>query len=225
LAAHEGHTIYTAKKPKTIHLITKHGAGVTDVMLKQRLTDAVALFKKVRNDKTEAQRAIITANTKTIAELQKSPASPRRDDKIAKLQVKINDSQQLVSQYAAIDEKNRDAVFDTLDKWAKSLPHMVSKEVTHFTDDAMMETVVQAAISASQARIDAAFTEPDGSAKPNGSQGVITHPAPPGLGAGYELDPNNLAVPISRALTTLVLRLVVADSVQRHFMIETAYFE
>jgi hypothetical protein len=225
LAVHEGHTIPTARRPKTIHLITKHGEGVTDVMLKQRLMDAIALFKKARDLKIDAQRAKINAHTKTIAELQKSPASQKRDDKMTKLQAQISECQQLVNQYAAIDEKDRDAVFVALNKWQNSLPYMVSKEVTHFTDNKMMETVAKDAIAARQAYINAAFTEPDGSAKPNGSPAVITYPAPPGLGAGYELDPDNLAVPITRPLTKVVLRLLVSDSVQRHFMIETAYFE
>ncbi|MGW1411915.1 hypothetical protein ACWCPY_38780, partial [Streptomyces sp. NPDC002403] len=225
LAAHEGHTIRTSAKPKTIHLIQKHGQAVTEAMMKQRLTDALQMFKDVRKDKKKVQQDKIDVYDNNIAELQKNPQSPKRDAKISKIQDRRAEALQLIADYDAINEGSRDEVFAALDKWAKSLPHMVSKEVTHFTDDKMMESVIKAAIAAGQARIDAALTDSSGNPKGDGAQGAITHPAPPGLGEGYELDRNNLVVPISRPLTKVVLRLVVSDSVQRHFMIETAYFE
>ncbi|WP_285682059.1 hypothetical protein, partial [Actinoplanes sp. NBRC 103695] len=225
LAAHEGHTILTAAKPKTIHLITKHGEAVTDAMLKQRLLDALQMFRTVRTEKVTKQQELVTNLTRDLTGLQALAANPQRAAKITRMQERIAEAQALIGQYQAIDETSRDEVFAALDKWAKSLPHMVSKEVTHFTDNKMMETIIKAALTANQAAIDAGFTAPDGSSKPNGAQKAITHPSPPGLGAGYELDPANLVVPIARPLSTLVLRLVVSDSVQRHFMIETAYFE
>ncbi|MEE1774138.1 hypothetical protein PUR34_39710, partial [Streptomyces sp. JV185] len=225
LAAHEGHIILTSAKPKTIHLIQKHGQAVTEAMMKQRLTDALQIFKDVRNDKKRVQQDKIDVYDSNIAELQKNPQSAKRDGKISKIQLRRAEALQLIADYDAINAADRDEVFAALDKWAKSLPHMVSKEVTHFTDDKMMESVIKAAIVAGQARIDAALTDSSGNPKSDGAQGVITHPSPPGLGEGYELDRNNLVVPISRPLTKVVLRLVVSDSTQRHFMIETAYFE
>jgi YD repeat-containing protein len=188
------------------------------------VTSAGAIIER---NKIQVQQAAMAAYQRDIAELQRMPRSPRRDDKIAKLQAKIAAAQALVAEYTAINENNRDEVFGTLNKtpWRKSLPYMVNKEMTRFTDNKMMESIVAAAVAANQAAIDAAFTAPDGNAKPNGTEKVITHPAPPGLGVGYELDPSNLVVPITRPPTKVVLRLLVSDSVQRHFMVETAYFE
>ncbi|WP_229706271.1 hypothetical protein, partial [Micromonospora sonchi] len=225
LAAHEGHTILTAAKPKTIHLITKHGESVTDAMLKQRLTDALDMFKTVRNDKIQKQQDVINALTRDLTEQQTFAPNPKRLEKIRKLTERIAAAQATITEYRSIDETKRDQVFAALDKWAKSLPHMVSKEVTHFTNNKMMESTIQAALAAKKSVIDAAFTAPDGSSKPTGSQTGVSHPAPAGLGRGFELDPDNLVVPITRPLTTLVLRLVISDDTQRHFMIETAYFE
>jgi hypothetical protein len=224
LQAHEGHSILTAAKQKEIHLISKHGEHVTDVTLKKRLTDAIALFEKIRGDKIAVQQATIQNITNDIQREQRNQSS-KSANKVARYQQAIADCNALIVQYQAINGNSRDEVFDALDKWKKSLPGMVSKEVTRFTDNKVMETVVRDAIQANHAKIDAAFTEPDGSAKSNGSPTVITHPAPAGLATGYELDVNNIPVPISRPLTKAVLRLLISDSLQRHFMVETAWFE
>ncbi|MFL9684484.1 hypothetical protein [Streptomyces sp. KL110A] len=225
LAAHEGHQILTAKKPKTIHLITKHGQSVTSAMLEQRLIDAVNMFKSVRQDKIGVQQGIVTNRKARIDQLLQNPPSDRRDERISKEEGLIAEARRLIQEYQAIDETKRDEVFAALDKWAKSLPHMVSPEVTHFTDDAEMEKLVKAAILANRADIDGKFTDGNGNPKIEGTPGVVTHPSPVGLGAGYELNEDNVAVPITRPLDTVVLRLVVSDSARRYFMIETAYFE
>jgi hypothetical protein len=224
LAVHEGHTILTAAKPKTIHLLSRHGETVTDVDLQKRLKDFIALFRQVRADKITIQSDTIAALQTQIADLLRNPQTQRRDEKIAKIQDRIDGARLLVGQYQAIDDKNRDQVFEYLDKWKKGLPNMVSKEVTRFTDNKVMEATVKAAIAANQARIDAALVLPDGTPRSNGDQTSIRHPAPPGLAAGYELDANNEPVPITRALTTVELRLVVSDSANRYFMVETGYF-
>ena len=102
---------------------------------------------------------------------------------------------------------------------------MVSKEVTRFTDNKMLEREAKAAFAKNKTAIDAKFTDPTGASQPKGTTFVVTHPAPPGLGAGYELDPNNVAVPITAPLTKIVFRLILSDDVARQFMVETAYFE
>jgi hypothetical protein len=226
LAAHEGTTVLVGKKgPKTIHLLTQHGEAVTDAMLIDRLNEALRLFDVTRKDKVRAQQAVVNAMNVQLAELAKRPVSVKRDESIAKATRRRDEATALIAGYNAIDPKDRDAVFKTLDKWSSSLPHMVSQEVTRFTDNKVMEREATAAFAARKPAIDAAFTDPSGGSKPKGSTFVVTHPAPPGLGAGYELDKDNNAVPITAPLTKIVFRLILSDEAARHFMVETAYFE
>ncbi|MGH7928297.1 MAG: hypothetical protein ACREQV_10925, partial [Candidatus Binatia bacterium] len=230
LAVHEGHKILTAAKPKEIHLITKHGEKVTDAMLKKRLTDAIDLFKVKRARKIQIQLAKIASVQKDLDRERRNYAmnpSGKTAKKIQRYEQDITECNGLISGYQAINENDREAVFDALNnpRWREPGESMVTKEATHFTDNKVMEVVARDAISANRLTIDAAFSNPDGSAKPNGTSAEITYPVPPGVGAGYELDPNNLVVPISRPLSKVILRLLISDGTQRHFMIETAYFK
>ncbi|MCP2304008.1 hypothetical protein LV79_003713, partial [Actinokineospora globicatena] len=223
LANYEGHVILTAAKPKDIHLIGKHGEKFTDVMMKDRLNSFVAEFRRLRADKVAYQRNVVAAATTRLARLQGDPVGNAA--RIQSTQDAINAANKLITDYNAISDTDRDAVFDMLDKWSKSLSGMASKMVTRFTDDNKIEPLARAAIAANQAAIDAAFTEANGDPKPNGTQKAITHPAPPGLGAGFEMDATNTPVEITRVLSKVVFRLIVSDAANRHFLIETGYFE
>jgi hypothetical protein len=229
IQAHEGHKILTASgKEKAIHLISRHGPDVVEADMKDRLDKMKQLFKDMRDAKIAKQQAQIDSNNKKIAELNASPLPTKperiaeRNERIVKLNSAIAEAQALITQYLSINDNDRTAVFDTLDKWKP--PQMATYRVTKFTNLNTMERVIKVAVGRKQAEIDAAFIDSSGNPKQTGTSKVISHKITGiNLGKGYELDQNMQLVPMSTPLQTVVLSLVISGPFE--YMVETAYLE
>ena len=104
-------------------MITKHGPSAVEADTKEWLEQMKQLFRTIRDDKVAKQPLRIQAAQTRINELTSSP-NPMRPEKIAERQVSIqkqndtvNEANNLVTQYQAINENDKHDVFEALDKW------------------------------------------------------------------------------------------------------------
>jgi predicted Zn-dependent protease len=172
------------------------------------------------------QQAMINSSKIRLAQLNALPKPKvakkraRRRAQIDSLKRKIAQAQALINVYQAIDENDRDAVFDFLNKWEKK--QMPTSVVTKFKSNDGMESVINKALLANQEKIDEAFIDEHSNPKAIGTMTLISYTIyEAGAGEGYKLDENMQVVPIDTPLQQLILHLVVSGLFE--YMVETAY--
>jgi hypothetical protein len=164
-----------------------------------------------------------------LDQLNQGP-QPTKPDKIAKRKKKlasltklIAEDKQAADDLRAVDPQDRDAVAELMNKWQEG--GMYTASVTKFTNEQLMEQAINKAVTDNMPAIEAKFLRPDGTVADAGANLMIRAQVLQNLGIGYELDPRNQIVKISRPLTTIVAIIVLVDSANGHFVVETAYPE
>jgi fructose-specific phosphotransferase system component IIB len=227
LRSHEGKQILTGSdRDKTVHLFTEHGVDVTNVQLKDKLDAQTQLFRKIRDNKIQAHReTIVTAEAEltNLGDLQ-YPKDRKKQEKrakdIEKHSAKIRDERQEIAKLRAMDDRDREVVINSLKKWS---PKKTTMSATRFKNNRILEKSVEKALRMKQQEIDAAFNDSDGNPRATGESVLITAPMYKIIGEGYELTEENEAVRIKVPLMRVQVIVVIANPVQRHYMVETAY--
>ncbi|MEM8528695.1 MAG: DUF4157 domain-containing protein, partial [Bacteroidota bacterium] len=138
MESHEGHTILTSGKSKTIHLYSKH-LNVTEAELQEELENWKGRFRDEKRNKKDKAAEVITSKQERINELTSSPVpksakkQAKRNEAIQKARNEIEKQTQYISDLDAIDENNRDQVMDALNRWSKSIGKMPTDKKTKFT--------------------------------------------------------------------------------------------
>ena len=97
---------------------------------------------------------------------------------------------------------------------------------TKFYNRKLMEKAIMEALENNRQKIDEGFTDENGNSKEVGTtlRPPIKHRLPKSIGVGYELN-SNMEVVETGSLTQVVVIVVISDSNNRLYKVETAYPE
>ncbi|MDM9583741.1 DUF4157 domain-containing protein [Nostoc sp. GT001] len=229
IEAHEGHKILTSSgKEKTIHILSKHGPSVVEADLQERLDAMKTQFRDKRDQNILLNKTKIEATQQRLVTAENRKAKQKNPNKVTELEAKIQSNkdniaklQQEIADWQAIDENNRDAVFEALNKWSTS--GMPTYRATKFTDIGKMKTAINIALQDNQQKIDASFIE-QGVSKAKGTSLKIEHHfTGDNLGIGYELNQQMQVVKIEVPLNNMVMIIAISDESKFEYKVETAY--
>ncbi|HEV2801611.1 MAG TPA: hypothetical protein VGW12_13990 [Pyrinomonadaceae bacterium] len=220
--------IISAKK--TVHLYTDHGPDKLEADVEQRLIDELNRFKAERTKKFNEMDKSIADTQKKLEDLVKGE-QPKKPDKIAK---RLNDIERYTKiiesaieqkkKYTGINERDRRAIQNALADLDKD--KMTKYQSTKFTVNAeLMESMIRGAIAKNenQLKINKAFIDKEGNARPKGTTVSLSHKAGQNIGMGYELDERNKIIKIKRSLSTITIVVAVSDTENFLYVVLTAH--
>ncbi len=234
LESHEGLILSGEKQGKKVHLFTKH-VNVTNVQLQERLEEVRQRFIDLRDKKIADAEQVVERTQPNIQEPWQRPApsskkerkvldaiSERHEDTEGNLK-KFQAAKAELKKLRLIPTDNREQMLRWLSEWRKKGDPMATAEATRFYNAGGLEASLKIAIERNQAKIDKAFTAPDGSSMPKGETCAIRHEFAHDMGVGYELNAKNEVVELPGPLTSINAHLVIYDDQKRTFVVETAY--
>ena len=235
LESHEGLILSGEKQGKKVHLFTKH-VNVTNVQLQERLEEVRQRFiAACATRRSPTPRPVVERTQPNIQEPWQRPApsskkerkvldaiSERHEDTEGNLK-KFQAAKAELKKLRLIPTDNREQMLRWLSEWRKKGDPMATAEATRFYNAGGLEASLKIAIERNQAKIDKAFTAPDGSSMPKGRAAAIRHEFAHDMGVGYELNAKNEVVGLAGPLTSINAHLVIYDDQKRTFVVETAY--
>lgn len=230
--AHEGDILSSEEDGKQVHLLAKHGQDVVSAYLKERLEEPLKVFRQKRTEKEQLYRKQIQSIRATIQQLwtETAKAKPDKLEKIIKriqgedgLESQVENIQNKLKWLLNISEDDKAAIEQALNvEWRLNITFRATK----FYNRKIMEKAIMEALEANQQKIDEGFSDENGNSKDAGTtlRPPIKHKLFENIGVGYELNSKMEAVEIG-ALRHVVIIVVISDSKNRLYKVETAYPE
>ncbi len=231
LSEHEGGTVLSSTgEEKIVHVYSKHGEGVSEAYLEERLVEELQRFKQLRDERIRRyEEELIPQNEENLErvsqDIERTTNPEKREKKMKQIGEYIDSMQKYLekaNELRGINAKDMNAVRDVLKELGGSLPVMTA---TKFKDDKILERSILECLKNNQAIINEQLIDEDGKSKPNGTQlkKALKYKLKGNVGIGYKLQGNGNVAKISSSLNFVEVVVAVSDSKNFEYKVLTAF--